>query len=48
MSRIKSFCLRELFQYQSGQVRLQDSPPAAGRFEDMIPYRRSATRAERF
>ncbi|MBS7008333.1 hypothetical protein [Anaerostipes sp.] len=27
---------------------LRDSPPAAGRFGDMIPYRRSAILAERF
>ena len=27
---------------------LQDSPPAAGRFSDMFPHRRSAILAERF
>ena len=27
---------------------LQDSPPAAGRASDILPFRRSAIRAERF
>ena len=26
----------------------QDSPPAAGRVSDILPFRRSAIRAERF
>ena len=30
------------------ESRLRDSPPAADRFSDMIPYRRSSILAERF